>query len=156
MNFPPIESTSYYVGSTNQSQIYALGQSDGTAALQCPDNKTHLVILDIGTPGASGGIYGAWMPRNKGFVPVFTGGALAQQYALGWLNRTSGTNHQLWLAFGVNNFGSGVVQTNASAWSTLSYARGVACFAEPVRVPPTSKPGTGRHRVRVGRSGPPA
>jgi len=33
----------------------------------------------------------------------------------------------------------------------LSYARGVACFAGPGSVPPRSKPGSGRHPVRVGR-----
>jgi hypothetical protein len=117
-NFPPIPSTSYYVGSANYSQIHSLGQNDGATALQHPEMTEHLVVLDIGTPGTSGGLYGAWMTRNKGFVPAMTGSALAQEFAIGWLQQTSGTNHHLWLAFGVNNYGSGVVTTNASAWST--------------------------------------
>jgi hypothetical protein len=103
--------------------MYALGQTYGTEVRDTNITK-HMILLDFGTPGTNGGVPGAWMTRNKGHVPVLTGSALAQQFLFGWLSATANTDHHLWLAFGVNNYGTGVTTANAEAWSgAMAYAR---------------------------------
>jgi uncharacterized membrane protein len=86
------------------------------------------------------------LPQLVGFVLIMGASLLASGEKDGLLKIK--LDKIFWLMVGSNLL-------FAISWVPLSYASGVACFAGPGWVPPRSKPGTERHRVRVGRSVPP-
>lgn len=124
-NFPPIHSESYYVGSLEYAQMEALANQFADKVLQNSEQTDHLVLLSFCNPGTYNGQQGAYMCRNKGYLPSVQAGALAANFALTWLNRTANTPHRLWIAIGVNNYTTAEVTTaHAQSWALARfYAR---------------------------------
>jgi hypothetical protein len=122
-NFPPISSTSYYVG--DPVGLQALGVMLGRYDRDTPGKQDHLIIFAFGTPGISGGQYGVWMVRNKGFVSVAQAALATRNFADAYIaNLGNDTVSQLRVVIGVNNFGAGVTTGHAGAFGgAVDYAR---------------------------------
>jgi hypothetical protein len=127
---PPPYTTSWYMNTSNPNNLptdaYGMGCNLGTHDKNTAGTQDNVVVLLFGQPAYSVGTYGSyvWGSRGGGPYPFLSTSLIAnttQQFARGYYICTgSDTSSQLYLAAGVNNYGSGVTNAHGSAWATMT------------------------------------
>lgn len=125
----PPNTTSWYMNTSNPSGLptdaYNMGCTLGTHDKNTSGTQDNVVVLLFGQPGYSGG-YGTyvWGSRGGGPYQFLSTSLIAntmEQFGKGYYICTgSDTSSQLYLAAGVNNYGSYVTNAHGSAWATMT------------------------------------
>ena len=126
---PPPNTTTWYMNTSNPdslpSDAYGMGCYLGTHDKNTAGTQDNVVVLLFGQPTYSSGTYGSYVWGSHGGGPYyFLSTSLiadtTEQFARGYYLCTgSDTSSQLYLAAGVNNYGTGVTNAHGSAWATM-------------------------------------
>ena len=125
----PPYTTSWYMNTSNPSGLptdaYNMGCTLGTHDKNTSGTQDNVVVLLFGQPAYSSG-YGTyvWGSRGGGPYQFLSTSLIAntmEQFGKGYYICTgSDTSSQLYLAAGVNNYGSNVSNAHGSAWATMT------------------------------------
>jgi hypothetical protein len=126
---PPPYTTTWYMNTSNPSTLssdaYVMGCNLGYHDSNTPGTQDNVVALLFGQPAYSSGTYGTYVWGSRGGGPYYFLSTslianVTQQFARGYYICTGiDSASQLYLAAGVNNYGTGVTNAHGRAWATM-------------------------------------